>query len=121
MAYCPTCGGKVDPRRLPSEIELAELSDRIKVEATVGRLFIALFDAGGRTLTQDQCMDLLEMWGKEPSYGNICTKIKRLRKAVADMPCEIETYNKVGWRMTRPVGWHWRDLPVREPDEFKLK
>jgi len=112
MTICPTCGSEVDARTLPSEIELAELRDRLKLEYASARLFIALFDAGGRTLTQDQLMDILEMYDKEPSYGNVCTKIKRIRQAIEGLPCEIETYNKVGWRMKRPLGWHWRDLPV---------
>lgn len=112
-AVCPCCGSVVAARDLPDEVEVAEAMDRLRLTMrSLGVLFLSLWNAGGRTVPRQTLLDLMDRFGGEATDAGLRTAKKRLGQALAGHPLKIVPLYGVGYRMTRPAGWHWRDLPL---------
>lgn len=127
-AVCPCCGSEVNAKDLPHEAEIAEVMDRLRMGRVPAVMFLALWNARGRTVPYDVLAGFIERfcWGDQPGviHENVRNAKRRLKDRIQDMPLSIGRDQGIGYRMIRTdPDWHWRVVPLFDltSDEFRFK
>ncbi len=114
-AVCPTCGSVVEKSQTLAQTEVAELVDHIALQRQEAVLFLALWNAAGRTMTKSSLMDAVEMarQGSSMTEEALRSTVKRLNRSLRGLPVSIAAISGIGYRMHRhDANWDWRHLPL---------
>lgn len=107
---------------------MGEVMLRLKLSRVPAVLFLALWNAQGRTMTHDLLADMIEKycWGNEPgaTAENVKNAKRQLQAKINDLPLRIESVRGIGYRLIRlDPEWDWHGISVFDfsDDEFHFK